>query len=76
MAEPERRVKWFRDGRSQVLLIPHEYEFDADEAILRKAGARLIIEPIRKGQLMTLLAGMAPLEVAFPDVDIDLPDLD
>jgi antitoxin VapB len=43
-----------------------------DEAILRKEGDRLIIEPIRKAGLLALLASLAPLDESFPDVDEDL----
>jgi antitoxin VapB len=34
------------------LRIPREFELEGDEAILRKEGDRLIIEPVRKGQLL------------------------
>lgn len=73
MAESERHVRLFRNGRNQALRIPRELELDGDEAIIRKEGDRLIVEPIRKGRLMALLATLAPLDEAFPDVDEDLP---
>lgn len=76
-ANPEqRRVRLFRNGRNQALRIPREFEFEGDEAILRREGDRLIIEPVRKGKLLTLLAALEPLDVSFPDVDEDLPGLD
>jgi tRNA(fMet)-specific endonuclease VapC len=37
---------------------------------------RLIIEPVRKGRLLALLASLEPLEEPFPDVDGDLAPLD
>jgi antitoxin VapB len=43
----ERRVKVFRNGRNQAVRIPREFEFPGDEAIMRKDGERLIIEPLR-----------------------------
>ncbi|TVR92987.1 MAG: AbrB/MazE/SpoVT family DNA-binding domain-containing protein [Wenzhouxiangellaceae bacterium] len=73
MAESERHVRLFRNGRNQALRIPRELELDGDEAIIRKEGDRLIVEPIRKGRLMALLATLAPLDDPFPDVDEDLP---
>ena len=76
MAETERHVRLFRNGRNQALRIPREFELKGDEAILRKEGDRLIIEPIRKGQLLTLLASLEPLEEKIPDVDEDLAPLD
>ncbi len=76
MAETERHVRLFRNGRHQALSIPREFELDADEAILRKEGDRLILEPIRKGRLLALLASLEPLEEPFPDVDADLLRID
>ena len=76
MAELERHVRLFRNGRNQALRIPREFELDGDEAILRKEGDRLVIEPVRKGRLLALLASMAPLEETFPDVDDGLAALD
>ena len=76
MAETERRVRLFRNGRNQAVRIPREFELEGDEAILRKEGDRLVIEPIRKGRLLTLLAGLEPLDETFPDVDDDLAPLE
>jgi len=72
MSGTERHVRLFRNGRNQALRIPREFEFDGDEAILRKEGDRLVIEPVRKGRLSAVLAGLEPLEEAFPNVDDDL----
>jgi antitoxin VapB len=76
MPDTERHVRLFRNGRNQALRIPREFELDADEAILRKEGDRLIIEPVRKGRLLALLASLDPLEAPFPDIDEDLPSPD
>ena len=76
MAETERHVRLFRNGRNQALRIPREFELEGDEAVLRKEGDRLIIEPVRKGRLLAVLASLEPLEEAFPDVDEDLASLD
>jgi antitoxin VapB len=76
MAETERHVRLFRNGRNQALRIPREFELEGDEAVLRKEGDRLIIEPVRKGRLLALLASLEPLEEPFPDVDKDLAPLD
>ncbi len=75
MLETERHVRLFRNGRNQALRIPREFELDADEAVLRRDGDRLIIEPVRKGGLLAVLASLEPLENNFPDVDADLPTL-
>jgi antitoxin VapB len=72
MAQPERHVRLFRNGRNQALRIPREFELEGDEAIIRKEGDRLIVEPIRKGRLLALLTTLDPLDEPFPDVDEDL----
>lgn len=41
----QRRVKLFRNGRNQASRIPRDLELPGEEAILRKEGERLIIEP-------------------------------
>ena len=76
MADFERHVRLFRNGRNQALRIPREFELEGSEAIIRKEGDRLIVEPIRKGRLLALLATLEPLEEPFPDIDEDLPPLD
>lgn len=76
MANTERHVRLFRNGRNQALRIPREFELAGDEAILRKEGDRLIIEPVRQGKLLTLLASLEPLQAPFPDIDSDLIALD
>lgn len=76
MAHTERHVRLFRNGRNQALRIPRDLELAGDEAILRKEGDRLIIEPIRKGRLLALLGSLPPLAEEFPDVDDDLAPLD
>ena len=48
MAETERHVRLFRNGRNQALRIPREFELEGDEAVLRKEGDRLIIEAKRE----------------------------
>ena len=76
MSQPERHVRLFRNGRNQALRIPREFELEGNEAIIRKEGDRLIVEPIRKGRLLTLLTTLPALEERFPDIDEDLPPLD
>jgi len=73
----ERHVRLFRNGRNQALRIPRELELDADEAIIRRDGARLIIEPVqRRLDLAALLASWQPLDEPWPDVDAGLQPLD
>jgi len=76
MSTPERHVRLFRNGRNQALRIPREFELEGEEAIIRKEGDRLIVEPIRKGRLLALLTSLEPLPEPLPDIDDDLPLLD
>ena len=74
--QSERHVRLFRNGRNQALRIPREFELDGDEAIVRKEGDRLIVEPVRNGGLIALLATLQPLDEIFPDVDAGVLPLD
>nr|MBS0021310.1 AbrB/MazE/SpoVT family DNA-binding domain-containing protein [Gammaproteobacteria bacterium] len=76
MSTSERHVRLFRNGRNQALRIPREFELEGEEALIHKEGDRLIVEPIRKGRLLALLASLDPLTETFPDIDDTLPPLD
>ena len=76
MSTRRRHVRLFRNGRNQALRIPREFELEGKEAIIHKEGDRLIVEPVRKGKLLALLATLDPLTEPFPDIDEDLPSLD
>ena len=76
MAQAERHVRLFRNGRNQALRIPRDFELQGNEAIIRKEGDRLIVEPIRKGRLLVLLTTLDSLDETFPDINEDLAPLD
>jgi len=67
----ERRVRLFNNGGNRAIRIPKDFEFDGEEAMIRKEGDRLIVEPVRKGSLLEVLAGLKPLDEPFPDIDDD-----
>jgi antitoxin VapB len=69
---PERQVKVFRNGRNKAVRIPREFEFPGDDAIMRKEGDRLIIEPLPTKSLLAVLAKLAPLPEDFPSI-LDVP---
>ena len=71
-APPERHVKIFKNGRNQAVRIPREFELPGDEAVMRKEGARLIIEPKPAKSLLSVLAGLKSLSEDFPPI-ADLP---
>lgn len=76
MADIERHVRLFRNGRNQALRIPREFELEGNVAVLRKEGDRLILEPVRKGRLLALLATLEPIEESLADADEGLAPLD
>ncbi len=69
---PERLVKVFKNGRNRAVRIPREFEFAGEEAIMRKEGNRLIIEPVPPKSLLAVLATLATLPEEFPPI-LDLP---
>jgi antitoxin VapB len=66
---PERHVKPFKNGRNQAVRIPREFELPGEDAIMRKDGNRLIIEPTPPKSLLAMLATLTPLDEDFPPVD-------
>ncbi|MCW5736538.1 MAG: AbrB/MazE/SpoVT family DNA-binding domain-containing protein [Enhydrobacter sp.] len=71
----ERRVKLFRDGRSQAVRIPREFEFRGEDAIMRKEGGKLIIEAVPAKSLLAVLAALETLDEDFPPIADALPHL-
>jgi antitoxin VapB len=69
---PERHVKLFKNGRNQAVRIPREFELPGEDAIMRKDGARLIIEPAPPKSLLALLATLQPIDEDFPAIE-ELP---
>jgi len=67
-----RHVRVFKNGRNQAVRIPREFELPGEDAIMRKEGSRLIIEPAPPKSLLALLATLTPLSEDFPPIQ-DLP---
>jgi antitoxin VapB len=74
----ERHVKLFRNGRNQAVRIPREFELPGQDAVIRKEGDRLIIEPrpARKSlvDLLDEWAKEPPLEEDWEEPDDPPPD--
>jgi len=70
----ERKVSLFRNGRSQAVRIPKEFELPGHEAILRKDGERLVIEPARKETLLQVLDRLQSVDEPWPEIDDPLPE--
>jgi len=69
-----RTVRLFRNNRNQAVRIPKDLELPGDEAILRKDGDRLILEPALTASLLGLLKTLTPLKEDFPEIDDPLPE--
>ena len=67
--QPERIVRLFRNGSNQAVRIPRDLELPGNEALLRKEGDRLIVEPTPRPSLLELLSGWEPLDEEFPNID-------
>lgn len=73
--QTEQLVHLERVGRGQTLHIPQEFELASDDAMIRKEGERLIIDPVHKPSLLALLATLDAIEAEFPNIDADLLSL-
>jgi antitoxin VapB len=71
---PERLVKLFKNGRNRAVRIPREFEFPGNDALMRKEGNRLIIEPAPPKSLLAVLATLEPLREDFPPIRDSRPD--
>lgn len=61
-SESVRQVRLFKNGRSQAVRIPREFELPGEEAILRRdKSGRLILQPLPRKKLVDLLSTWTPL---------------
>ncbi len=65
----QRHVRLFRNGRNQALRIPRELELPGDEALVHREGNRLIVEPLARPSLLTVLAALKPIAEDFPVIE-------
>jgi antitoxin VapB len=78
-----RRVRLFKNGRSQAVRIPREWELPGREAVIRREGDRLIVTPAPKTSLLAALRALGPLPAKdrmppihdFPPESIEPVDL-
>lgn len=68
---PGREAKLFRNNKSQAVRIPADFELPGDRVMIHRDGDRLILEPVRRRNLLAVLADLEPLgpEDQFPEVD-------
>ena len=71
---PEHRhVRLFRNGRNQAVRVAVELGLPGNEAVMHRDGDRLVIEPLRKRELVALLRTMRPLNEELPQIDDPVP---
>lgn len=70
---PERRVRLFKNGRNQAVRIPRGFELPGKNAVMRKEGEKLIVEPVAPKSLLGVLATLAPLDEEFPELIDSFP---
>jgi antitoxin VapB len=70
----ERVVKLFRNGRNQAVRIPREFELPGSEAVMRKEGPRLVIEPAARKSLSEILKSLEPIDEEFPEIQDPPPE--
>ena len=61
-------MKLFRNGRNQAVRIPREFELPGHDAIMRREGERLIIEPAPPKSLLAVLDKLSPIQEKFPSI--------
>lgn len=66
--QADRHVRLFRNGANQAIRIPREFELPGNEAVLRKEGNRLIVEPVEQDALLALLASWQDDPEGLPEV--------
>jgi antitoxin VapB len=69
-----RHVKLFKNGRNQAVRIPREFELPGEDAIMRREGDKLIIEPAPPISLLSVLGNLSPIDDTFPDIDDAPPE--
>lgn len=70
----ERHVKLFKNGRSQAVRIPREFELPGEDAIIRKEDGKLVIEASPPPSLLALLATLKPIPEDFGQMDDAAPE--
>ena len=68
-----KKVSLFRNGANQAVRIPKEFELAGNQAMLRREGNMLILEPISQKSLLQVLLEIEPLSETRPEFEDALP---
>ena len=64
-----RHARPFRNGRTQALRIPREFELAADKVIIYREDGRLVVEPVRQAPTPAeILSRLTALDEDFPTI--------
>jgi antitoxin VapB len=63
-----RTVRLFRNGRNQAVRIPVEFELPSNEAVIHREGNRLVLEPVQRRSLASILDSLETLDETFPEI--------
>ncbi len=69
-----KRVSLFRNGANQAVRIPREFELPGNEAVMRKEGGRLVIEPVPRPSLIELFRTWEPIDEEWPEIEDPPPE--
>jgi antitoxin VapB len=73
----KRRARLFRNGRSQAVRIPKEFEFEGDEVLVaRDEEGKLILEPVAKKRSLISVLDWLKEQGPIPDFPGDPGDDD
>ena len=64
-----RHVRLFKNGRSQAVRIPREFELPGQNAVIYRDGDRLVLEAAPTLGLLGVLRELGPLSETLPEVD-------
>lgn len=70
----ERRVNIFKNGCNQAVRIPREFELPGEDAVMRKAGERLVKDPAAPQSVLPLLKTLQPIEEDFAPIADPAPE--
>lgn len=62
------RVRLVRTETGQRLDIPPGFALGGDEALLRQDGPRLVLEPVGRPSLLSVLDGLTDLDDMWPEI--------
>ena len=71
-----REVSLFRNGRSQALRVPRDFELPGKTALVHQDGPRLIVEPKPAQTLAALFSGWDDLDEEFSEIPDEPMPLD